>query len=451
MTAMPKNLPGRLVLLAIACVSPAPVAFADESAVASSAVLSTPLVATLELGAPLDGAVGSEPSVSGPLEAITERTIRLRTAVGSREIPTLGVRRLELTTEEADAVVSDRRAADPEGDVVEVRFVGGGVLRGERFVWQRDSAILTRAGRDATFPIEAVELVSWSVQAGSRPAGSSASAWLEALPERPDGDLVVVRRGEGFECVECAMLEVNDEHVVVMLDGERIPVRRDRVAGLRWLRPAESPAAGRLDVRVAGGRLPAATVHWSPERLVLDGRLVFPAESLRSIDYAAGRTVRLATLEPERVEVRPLLDGTADSPRLAAFFAPRSVPVTSGIEDEALLVRPRTVMVWRVPPDSRVFRARAVAGGGRTSLAIGVDDREPLRWILAAAPGAPVECPIEIDVAAGRRLSIVVDLPDATEPENTQPRATEPENTEPGAATGGLGGPVRLDRAVFEP
>jgi hypothetical protein len=161
--------------------------------------------------------------------------------------------------------------------------------------------------------------------------------------------------------------------------------------------------------------------------------------------------VRRATLAPERVVVRPLLAGTADSPRLAAFFAPRRVPVTSGIEDEALLVRPRTVMVWRVPPDSRVFRARAVAGGGRTSLAIGVDDREPLRWILAADPGAPVECPIEIDVAAGRRLSIVVDLPDATEPENTQPRATEPENTEPGAATGGLGGPVRLDRAVFEP
>ena len=448
---------GRLLVAAFACVS-----LVGASETRAAEVPPKPLAATLELTAaegPATAGVGVPTRPSGVLEMVSAETIRLATADGTRDFPVRSVRRLDLTVDLAAdgafppstdgvavpstdgvAVPSNDGVALPSNDGVILTLGGGGRLSGDRFVWDGETARLYRAPRGnappveefATVPIDGVDSVSWSPAAAG--GGATPPDWLASLPERPEGDLVVVRRADGFECVECAILEIDDEHVVVLLDGERIPVRRERVAGLRWLRPAEPPPSGRVHVRVTGGMVAATTVHWSPERLVIDERMLLPASWLRSIDFAAGRTVRLATLEPERVDVQPLLAGTADSPRLTAFLAPRWVPDASEAEERVLVVRPRTALVWRVPPESRVFRVRAVAGVGRTSLVIGVDDREPLRRELVAASGSPADCTLEIDVAAARRLSVMVDVP---------------AEAGPGAAR--LGGPVRLERAVFEP
>jgi hypothetical protein len=459
---------GGLAWAAIACGS--------LLAAAADPAVVTPLVVTLELasGDQAAAADGSGTAPSGRLEWVSAETVCLATDDGPREFPVGGVRRLDLAagpaaegppagnspriaegvsppssdgasppSSDGVSLPSSDGVSPPSSDGVSLTLVGGGRISGDRFLWLGDTAELLRSRRGepptavevARVPIDMVDLVSWSTAAAPG-AEATPPDWLESLPERPEGDVVVVRRPDGIECVECAILEVNDEHVVVMLDGERIPVRRDRVAGLRWLRPAAPPPAGRIDVLFTGGRIAATTATWSPERLVIDGRIVLPAGWLRAIDFTAGRTVRLTTLEPERVEVRPLLEGTADSPRLTAFLAPRQVPSSTGSEGEVLVVRPRTVMVWRVPPDSRVFRVRAVAAAGHTTLAIGVDEREPLRRELVATAGSPAECVLEIDVAAGRRLSLMVDVP----PDDVASRGAR-----------SLGGPVRLERATFEP
>lgn len=171
--------------------------------------------------------------------------------------------------------------------------------------------------------------------------------------------------------------------------------------------------------------------------LAIDGTVRLPGRLLRVIDYAAGRTVRLVTLVPERTTVEPFFGGLAAIGGGGDFFAPRFLPPEAAAAG-ALVVRPRTVLIWRVPADSRRFRCRlaqaATTAGGRTAVVtVHADDREVFR--SPAADGAavakeppPAEVPVDVDVANARRLTITVDA----------------------AGSGGPAGPVLFHVPVFE-
>jgi hypothetical protein len=285
-------------------------------------------------------------------------------------------------------------------------------------------------------PIDLVQLVAWR-----RPAdGPHEPAWLAVLPERPETDLVVVDAGDGWECVACAIESVSADTVTVLLDGERIPVRRSKVAGLRWLRDRAEPAGVR--VAVADGGLRAAAVAWSPDGLEVDGRVRLPADWLRGIDYAAARTVRLADVAAVRTEVAPFFAGLGQVAGLAPFLAPRplrpagAAAEPGGVAD--LVVRPRTVAAWRVPPRSRRFRttlAPAAWGtaSGTSVVAVDLDGREVFRGTVggSGSPGGDPAAggkPIDVDVSSARRLTVTVDF----------------------APGGGVGCPVRFGDPVFD-
>jgi hypothetical protein len=379
--------------------------------------------------APVRGATGT-------LESISATAIRL-TGTEPEELPLGDVRRLE--------VVASALPATPP--VVVLQLVGGGHLSGMGFTVTESTAKESTAtiSRDAAgagrLPLDLVALAFWP-RSGEDP---TTPAWLAAVPERPESDLVIVRQGDAFECVECAIMAVGDDTVTVLLDGERIPVARDRVAGLRWLRPATAPASGTL-VNVSGGRLVVADVRWSPAEFVLDlpvrevpardvapakGRITLPASWLETIDYAAGRTVRLADLTAEATVVEPFVPGLATVEELRGFFAPRFVAVAGADADRSgahtLLVRPRTVVTWRVPADSRRFQATIRPDGeaAHSSVMITVDGREVVRYEPSTAAATEPK-PVSLDVAGARRLTLTVD------------------------ATAGIGSPVRLEQPIFE-
>jgi hypothetical protein len=213
----------------------------------------------------------------------------------------------------------------------------------------------------------------------------------------------------------------------VTLDGESIPVNRGKVLGLVWVRPpaAETAASGMTQVVIAGGGLAAATVEWRDGVLVLDGEIRVPGELLRSIDFAAGRTVALAAVEPERSASEPFFGGLAAIDGLAAFFAPRIVTPDGG--RPVWLMRPRSTATWRVPEGSRRFRARLVRMAASPIPAVVVTARadDGAEWRQRLEGDAPV--PLEITVADARRLTLGVEF-----------------------AEGGVGVPVRFDDAGFE-
>jgi hypothetical protein len=155
------------------------------------------------------------------------------------------------------------------------------------------------------------------------------------------------------------------------------------------------------------------------------------------IANAADRTLALTGLPPERLEVEPYFGSLAALPGFTPYFAPRPVVASGDFPREGLVVRPRTVAVWRVPADSRRVRTVVAPAAGRmaagkTLVTISIDDSEAFRQEIDAGvfslDGVGEGLPIELDLAGARRLTVTVDY-----------------------GTGGdLGSPVRFTTPVIE-
>ncbi len=331
----------------------------------------------------------------GTLVAVDREAVTLATDDGKHEsLPIATVRRI--VREQA------RRAAAP---TVKVVLIDGGELAGSDVLQEKDTILLTTADGRIEIPTNRIRRIAWLAPGESEPS------WREALPPKPSSDLLVVRREGKHVFVECAVASVGVDTINVLLEGEAIPVKRANVVGIEWLRENTEPPGG-IVVLVVGGKLQAASVSWSPEGLVIDDALRMPAASLRTIDYAAGRTVPLASVETETIDVLPFFKDLGTVPGLAAFFAPRTLATDNG--PSVLLVRPRTVVTWRVPPDSRRFHAtldRDVPATAPTEVdvVLSVDDTEIFRKrIDDATAGRPVA--IDVDVSGRRRLTLTVDF-----------------------------------------
>ena len=387
---------------------------AARSLVCWTVVAATSFAAGTDVHVRVEGIAGAPRE--GTLRTIDRDAIELLVDGEPQRLPLADVRTLT-----AIHAVAGRPGAPP---AVEVVGDGGLTLGGDDLRWEDGRATIVCGDATIDVPIERVRRAAWRPAAGGRVAVSD---WLAAVPAEPAADLVAVTRPEGFELVECAITAISPTAVTVMLDGERIPVNRGKVLGLVWVRPPAKAvaASGMTQVSIDGGTLGAATVEWRDGELVLDGAIRVPGELLRSIDFAAGRTVALVAVEPEASSSEPFFGGLAAIDGLAAFFAPRIVTPDGG--PPAWLMRPRSTATWRVPEGSRRFRARAVRMAAASAAAVFVtaraDDGPEWRQRLDNAGATP----IEIDVNDARRLTIGVEFAD-----------------------GGVGVPIRFDDAGFE-
>jgi hypothetical protein len=333
----------------------------------------------------------------GTLLAVDPDAVTITTADAPVKLPLAEVRRVVLDQ-------TTKAAAEP---TVKILLVDGGELSGTD-VAQADGTLVVASPDGAiTLPIERVKRIAWIG------AGEADPAWIPGLPPKPGSDLLVVNRETGQEFVECAVTGLGADAVSVVLDGDTIPVKRAKVAGIVWLRE-QTPPAGGIVVSVRGGRMQASSVRWSPKGFVIDDALRMPAASLRSIDFAAGRTVPLATLEPERVDFEPFFGGLRDVPGVAAFFEPRTITPPTDDGPSVMLVRPRSVLTYRVPADSRRFRARIERDVPATATAqveavVMVDDKEVVRRRIDAATAAK-PLTIDADVTGGRRITLTIDF-----------------------------------------
>lgn len=333
-------------------------------------------------------------TAEGILRSIDAESIGIEAAAGRRAVPVAEVRRLVRLDPPPSA----------EGRV-RVELVDGTAVAGDDFTWSGDTAAVSRSPGGIEVPIGRVHRVEF------RAAGAAAApAWLAEVPEAPTDDLAVVAKGDSHELVECAITGVSPESVTVVLDGETIPVRRSRVVGLVWARPRVAATGAR--VAIAGGGVAVSSIELAADELALDGGLRLPAALLESIDFAAGRTVPLGDLKPERVETEPFVGALARVEGVAAFFVPRPGPPAAGTTAPTLVVRPRTRATWAVPPGARRFSAVAVrADGARTQAAVRVavraDDRAAREAVLDATA---VAVPLDVDVVAANRLEVLVDF-----------------------------------------
>jgi hypothetical protein len=346
----------------------------------------------------------------------------IETTAGVREtggLAAIGTEQIRLTTPagERTFAVNDVRTISRDGDetrpAARIRLIGtdGMRLAGTDVAWNGEVLTLTTPAGPVTMPAARVQTII--CDRTPPPAATPGDPeWLTALPEELDSDVVVVAKGEGVQFVACAITSIAADTVTVSLDGETIPVKRDRVVGMRWLREPTSP--GGVSVRVAGGIVPATRVTWSPEALLVDD-VRLPPSALEAIDYAAGRTVRLATLPTEQLDVEPFFGGLASIEGVAGFFQPRAVHTAGDSPARNFVVRPRTTAVWRIPPGSRTFATSFSTAGSASSggsvVVIAIDGTEVFRGTVdPTPPGGQERTPIgPIALQAARRLSLTVD------------------------------------------
>lgn len=390
-------------------------------------------------------------SVAGRLVRIDGREVAIDADGTPLVTPLDAVRRVSRTDHDmVDLLRNLRRqlpqTAGPQRGLL-LTWTDGATIEGDDFAWDGKSAALLRPEGRVELPIERVRSLAWrSVAAAGDPPAPA--AWMASIPDSTGSDLLAVGRAgdggdEAFEFVECAISAVSADTVTVVLDDETIPVKRSKVLGLHWLRDGDAAdRRGGIVVDVVGGSVRAGRIEWSPEAMVVDGEIRLPADLLVAIDYAAGRSVSLTSLPTERADVEPWFGPLGKLDGLAEFFAPRTLPGDGEWPRPGLVMRPRTVAVWRLPADGRRFRAVVSPAAGRQAaggavVAVAIDDREVFRRQVDAATlidnasaersadgatgdgrvgPAVAGIPIDLDVSGGRRLTVTVDfcVPGAT-------------------------------------
>ena len=404
----------------------------DQPAVATSDIVASNVQITLEQ---IDGKV-----LSGRLEGIDDDGVTLELADGLHTFALPLVRRVDRI---------ERKPVAPSP--LTLTWIDGSTMDGNDFIWGGQSAVLITHEGSIELPIDRVLSIAWKFPVKTNANASSPSideigddtdrdriaekpvatpklAWLESIPEATLSDLVVIGNGDTFEFVECAITAISDKTVTVVLEEETISVKRAKVIGLRWLRAGGAgapPSGGQTVIEGGGGSVRGDRVRWSPAGLIVDA-MRMPASMLDSIDYAAGRMTSLAKMPTERLEVDPYFGALGTVERLADFFAPRLMAADRDWAQPGFIMRPRTVAVWRLPPDSRRFRTALAPAAGRLDtggavVVIAFDDREVFRQQIDAGVFTSEQAvdknnacdfgiPIDLDISGARRLTVTVDF-----------------------------------------
>ena len=355
--------------------------------------------------------------LAGTLSALDPSMLVVSTPDGDRSLPADNVR--ALAPAEVPAMA---------GMEVRLWLMDGSLLAGDHVHLDGSELTLEQGDNRITLPQRAAAKLAWRLSSPAEPPTEAATSpvWQSEVPATMDSDLIVIRKSAEpepiYQCVPCAILAIDEAHVTVALDEDQIPVKRERVAGLVWLRGEGDGAVPGPIVDLAGGRLLATEVRYLPDTdcfrvsTAWSSELTVPAATVRRIDLAAGRTVSLVTLSPEEVSVEPFFAALAERDELTPAFEPRMISgdeaVQLGGRGPMILALPRTTLRWKLPSGVRQLRLHAAVErpqAGGADLVVLVDGEERFRGEVTAED-APGEA-IDVDVAGGRRLEVRVDFP----------------------------------------
>ncbi len=261
------------------------------------------------------------------------------------------------------------------------------------------------------------------------PLDDAASArWNELLEQGPAADLIAVRKKDAAATtfLEGVIGQVTPETVDFRLDGDTIPVKRDRVQGLIYYRKQESLPADPLCVVSDrfGGRLSAKQCSLAESQLnivtVAGVKLALPLDQVASIDFSSGKITYLSDLTAQSFEWSPYLSAANPPASVAEFYGLRrdrgrtSAALMLGGKSysKGLALTSRSEVRYKLPAGSRSFQAivgidDSCGDRGDVVLTIRGDDRELLQSTIT---GKDEPQPIDLDVQGIRQLTILVDF-----------------------------------------
>lgn len=352
-------------------------------------------------------------NVVGELASCDAAAVRIELPEGPREFAAEQV--WEITPREAP---SQRK--HPEATIA-IELTDGTLLWATDYRVENGQAhVKLGAGEMVTAPTAGVAHVKFVI-----PSDLEAQ-WQEILKKEVAGDLVVVKRDGALDYLEGVLGDTDQDGTFSFeLDGDTIPVKRSRVAGISYFHKAADEAARSVAsvTDAAGNRYAAAELNYADG--TLSGKTAagaswsVPLESLAKIDFSQGRIAYLSDLAPVRQEWTPYVGGVKLPPSVAAYYAPKA---NRGFEAQDLRLRgqrftkglalhSRTEAVYRLGGQYRRFQALAgiddrTEGLGAVRLVIRGDDRQLWEGEIAAG-----DEPVLLNLATDnvRALSILVD------------------------------------------
>ena len=313
-----------------------------------------------------------------------------------------------------------------------IGLVDGSYVRTDTISTDDSTAFLSIGGSAIEVPRDTVHWIAFKEPQSNSP---DAYKWLEELPENPAADIVAIKRDTAWQFIECAITQITPENVVVLLDGESIPVKRSKIFGICWLRPGEKPGKdiepNPLDILLRSplGEMKCRKITWNDDLYCWeitmaavedDFVITLPADALSSIDYTFGRHIDLTRRPPANSRTDPYFGGLAGDATLLQYFAPRSIMTPDGEDQDSsvptLLVHPRTEITWTVPDDSRRFQASfslAENSVSPTVVMVQIDNSEVFQTVLGnSEEGDRSNQPLSVDIAldGGKQLKIIVDF-----------------------------------------
>jgi hypothetical protein len=246
-------------------------------------------------------------------------------------------------------------------------------------------------------------------------------AWAPLLDKESKRDLLVLRKGEVLDFLAGVIGDVDDKTVKFLVDTDEVPVKRERVYGLIYRRPA-STLKSSCQIDLAG----LDAIH--AKKLSFDGeawqatlaqgpQVKLPAGQIRTLDYSLGRLRYLSQMEPREVKYQRYFDD--GNPRFEwpyqrdRGFEGEPLKLNGVQYTRGLAIHSYTQLRYRLGGDYRRFSAvmgidDTVRGeNGNVNVTISGDGKELFR-----GPVKDSDTPrhLDLDVAGVREIEIVVDF-----------------------------------------
>jgi hypothetical protein len=363
--------------------------------------------------------------VSGQIMAWDARGVTLATPGGAQQIA--GDELLQLQT-----IDSPSRSELPEATI---ELVDGTRFPIKGFTVKNRKAYVATLSSTAPLPIATGLIRRVEFRA---PSNALAEIWDRVDARDAAGDALIVMKGAGeaFDFLTGVVDAVTDEQVSFDWDGQKVPIKRTKVAGIAFyqrerrmlpdaicvLRMTDGTTAHARGIELEGDTLKIVT----PSNL----RLMFRRDLLASADFSAGKLAFLSDLKADSSTWAPRV-AVPKAARIASEFGmPRMNSSFSGSAlslawpDEALAtgrevrtyakglaLRSRSELTYRLPVGMKRFTATAgidptTAEQGHVVLEIRADDR--VVW-QGEIDGKQPPVNIDLELKSARRLQILVD------------------------------------------
>lgn len=246
-------------------------------------------------------------------------------------------------------------------------------------------------------------------------------AWQKLLDRESKKDLIVVRKEDKLDFLGGVAGEIDAQTVKFLIDGEEVPVKRERVYGLIF-QPVEATSKPQASLDLLGDvRLESKLVTLQDDKcqvvLASGVSVTVPLGQIRSMDFSAGKIRQLSQMKPSDSKFVPLFDDVGGYYDYRKDNGPLRMPISLGGKTypKGICIHSQSRLTFRLQGDYRRFQAMIGIDDhaddygvyGNVQLTISGDDKVLFK---ADVKRTDAPRPLDLDVTGVRDLQIFVDF-----------------------------------------